>query len=73
MQYTGATEGACYHMTLPTGQLVVGVGNAALVGHGIITRAESYQVVDDSKVHPGTEKCKAAEAGKQHPVLTRQF
>jgi hypothetical protein len=57
LKYTGATEGACYHMTLPTGQLVVGAGNGALVAREIITRAESYGVVDDSQIHPGTEKC----------------
>lgn len=57
LKYSGAVEGACYHMTLPTGQLVVGAGNGALVAHGILTRAESYGVVDDSRVHPGTAKC----------------
>jgi hypothetical protein len=54
-------------MTLPTGQLVVGVGNGALVAHGIITRAESYGVVDDSKVHPGTEKCKPVGPRIRYP------
>jgi len=66
LRYTGATEGGCYHMMLPTGQIVVGVGNAALVAHGIITRAESYGVVDDSQVHPGTEKCELSEAERSY-------
>jgi len=53
-------------MMLPTGQIVVGVGNAALVAHGIITRVESYGVVDDSQVHPGTEKCELSGAEKSY-------
>jgi hypothetical protein len=58
LKYTGQAEGACYHMTLSTGQLVVGVGNGALLARGLIKREETYGVVDDSKVHEGTAKCR---------------
>jgi len=46
-------------MTLPTGQLVIGAGNAALLAHGLIKREETFGVVDDSKVHAGTSMCQS--------------
>ena len=48
-------------MNLPTGQLVVGTGNGALIAKGIIKKEDAYGNVDDSKVNPGTLKCESGD------------
>jgi hypothetical protein len=54
-------ESGCYSMNLPTGQMVVGTGNGALIERGIIKKEDAYGIVDDSLVNPRTLKCKTLD------------